>query len=96
VSKIYDLIYLGSHEAYEKAWNALQAEFPEAKLENGSDFIHRHRFSISLNTVGLNAYHLRILDLGLALRSMSFQTLMTMEPKKARSLVDEWKERKDD
>lgn len=45
---MYDLIYCGDREGYREIWDIIKEEFPDALLGDGSDFIHEHRFSVSM------------------------------------------------
>lgn len=45
-NNIYDLMYCGEHEEEIRA--TVLNDFPSAKIEDASDYIHRGRFSVEL------------------------------------------------
>jgi len=45
---IYDLIYLTDAPDYSRAWNEVSTTFPSATLNDESDYIHDHRFSVTI------------------------------------------------
>ena len=47
---MYDLIYLANGSAYSRVWQSISKAFPEATLGYASDYIHPHRFSVSLKS----------------------------------------------
>ena len=84
---MYDLIYAG--EDLERAQKELLERFPEATLEDASDFIHEGRFAIKID-VPNDEYRLAILDLGMLNISLNFQIFMLQEPKEALSLMKQY------
>ena len=69
---LYDLIYLASREDYDKAWKAIQKAFPQAKIEDASDRIHEHRFSVNMSIPKWDWYKW-LLSQGLQSYSLWFQ-----------------------
>ncbi len=91
---MYDLIYVGD-EQYTLAQTELRERFPDAILEDASDYIHEGRFSIEVD-VPTEEYRQAILDLGLAMISFDFQLFMMQKPKEALALLEQWKEAKNE
>lgn len=46
MSEIYDLIYAGEYR--QEVETKIQAAYPEAVLEDASDFVHEGRFSVEM------------------------------------------------
>lgn len=69
-----DLIY----ENYFKYKDKLKEAFPTSKIEDASDEIHEERLTIEIPDEDYNKkhYYNAILNLGLALESLSFQFLL--------------------
>ncbi len=44
-----DLLYLGDAQNYDKLWKQMKHKWPNAVLQDASDFIHLYRFSIELD-----------------------------------------------
>ena len=86
--EIYDLIYL---DYYGKAPKVLQEIWPEAKIEDASDFIHTERFVIEIADVEEDEYFKTILREGMSEFSLGFQVMMLEDVQRALRLVREVK-----
>lgn len=78
---IYDLIYCPIVETKE-----LLKIYPDAKIEDASDFVHDYRFSIQINDTEKN-YLKNIIKIGL--RDVSFNFQMSLRTKEKHSMLDE-------
>lgn len=89
--EMYDLIYLDYHG---KAPKVLQEIWPEAKIEDASDFIHTERFVIEVD-VEEEEYFKTIIREGMARYSLGFRVIMLKDGQRALRLageVSEWHE----
>lgn len=73
-----DLIYLGDDEDRAPLVHEIMAEYPNAKIEDASDFIHRNRFSLEIPEVDerqffrfavKKGFALCCLNIGIAIRT---------------------------
>lgn len=87
---MYDLVYAGN-EDYARAQKELEERFPNAVIQDASDFIHEGRFSIEVD-LPTDEYRSAILGLGMFAISLDFQMFRMAEPKQALALVEQWKE----
>ena len=83
--EIYDLTYL---DYCCKAPKVLQEIWPEAKIEDASDFIHTERFEIKAN-VEEEEYFKIIIREGMARYSLDFQIMMLEDGQRALRLAKE-------
>ena len=72
VATLYDLMYLASGEEYDKVRAMIQTAFPQVKIEDASDDIHGHRFSVNMSISKYDWYKW-LLSQGLQKRSLWFQ-----------------------
>ena len=86
--EMYDLIYL---DYYGKAPKVLQEIWPEAKIEDASDFIHTERFVIEVD-VEEEDYFKTIVREGMGNFSFGFQVMALEDGKRALRLIREVKE----
>ena len=87
--EIHDLIYL---DYLGKAPKVLQKIWPEAKIEDASDFIHTERFVIEIADVEEEEYLKTILREGMAKFSFWFQVMVLEDGKRALRLIMEVKQ----
>lgn len=83
---MYDLIYL---DYYGKATGVLRGIWPEAKIEDASDFIHRERFEIEVVDVNEDDYFKTIIREGMAEFSFGFKVMILQNGQNALRLLRE-------
>lgn len=83
---MYDLIYL---DYYGKATEILQEIWPEAKIEDASDFVHRERFAIEVTDVAEEEFFKTIIREGMAEFSLGFQVMILQDGQNALRLLRE-------
>lgn len=90
---MYDLIYSGRN-----AWETIKKQYPEAKIEDASDMVHRERFSVTLDEKGFdeNEYFKFLICSGLSQVSFSFKMSMVTKEKhpKIKRAFDELRKEK--
>lgn len=91
-NEMYDLIYMENHGDYIAASDDLKERFQPCVIEDASDFIHRNRFSVKIDSINRDDYLIRLLNAGLALHSLFFQCAMMEKPSEISTLVKQWKE----
>lgn len=84
---VYDLIYCEDHAEYKAYQEAIKNRFPDAVLEDGSDFIHPHRFSVNTDA-DPDDWRLWLIEQGMALQSIDFNMLLHQNTSHARELMD--------
>lgn len=67
---MYDLIYDGAD-----ARRAIAASFPDARIEDASDFVHKERFSVELPDALEDTYLKHVIASGLAPASFTVQLM---------------------
>ena len=82
---MYDLIHLSY---YGDAPKVLQEIWPEAKIEDASDFIHTERFAIETD-VEEEEYFKTIIREGMATFSLGFQSMILGDAHRALRLLRE-------
>ena len=87
---MYDLIYTENRNDYDKIWEIIKKEYPEAVLEDGSDQIHENRFSVDLVEFEMEheSWFSFIIKNGFAMLSLNFQLMIKEDPDKTKKLVD--------
>lgn len=84
---MYDLIYTENHKDYREIWNIIKNKYPDSLLEDGSDSIHKNRFSFEYD-IEKEIWFEFIITNGFAMLSLNFQMMLRQEPDKVKELVD--------
>ena len=84
---MYDLIYCENRGDYTEIKNKLSKYFKDSKIEDGSDEIHRHRFSIEMDDKKEDDYLMFALKEGFALLSLTIQLMIHEKPKRLKELM---------
>ena len=91
---MYDLIYLADEEEYGRAWEELGEAFPQATVEDASDFIHPYRICVEVEMETVD-YREKILELGMCKVSFDFELFCLDKPEVALAFIKSWREKKD-
>ncbi|GAH55988.1 unnamed protein product, partial [marine sediment metagenome] len=86
--KMYDLIYTENHQDYREIEEIIKKSYPQAKVEDGSDYIHEHRFSVEFY-IEEKDWFTFIVRNGFALHSLIFQIVLQSEPDRIEELLGE-------
>jgi len=84
---MYDLIYTENHKDYKEIEGVIKKEYPNATIEDGSDYIHENRFSVEFE-IEQEPWFEFIIQNGFAMLSLNFQLQIRQEPDKIKELVD--------
>lgn len=84
---MYDLIYTGNYNDYQEISKIIKEEYEQAKIEDGSDQIHEHRFSVEFE-LEEEEWFTFVITKGFALCSLNFQLVLQGEPDRLKKLID--------
>ena len=84
---MYDLIYAENYNDYKEIWDIIKKEYHDALLEDGSDQIHKHRFSVKFE-IEQEPWFKFIIKNDFAMLSLNFQLVIRQEPDKIKELID--------
>lgn len=89
---ITDLLYFEDAGDYQRAWDELAKAFPESKIEDASDMVHRYRFSFQIPRIKEREFYKKLIRSGMAMCSLSVQFAMRENgdrTKELESIIDE-------
>lgn len=86
---VSDLLYMEEKEYLDQIQSELLAEFPTAKFEDGSDDIHRYRFSVDIENLEQQDWYLWLLRKGWFQFSFDFQFVTMDRPHEVKPLMQQ-------
>ena len=82
-----DLVYCEDYSDYLTLQGLIKAKFPDAKFEDGSDYIHEHRFSFESELGEPDDFIAFAIKEGFAFSCFAIQLLAHTEPERIRRLA---------
>jgi len=85
---MYDLIYTENHQDYKEIEEIIKKRYRQAKVEDASDYIHEHRFSVEFD-IEQKDWFTFIIRKRFALSSLNFQLVLHSDPYRIQILLSE-------
>lgn len=84
---VHDLLYCGEKAIYEEVQADILNKYPEAKFEDGSDYIHPYRFSVDVEA-DKDEFLIYLLVIGCFNISFHLQLMSMENPAECRVLME--------
>jgi len=84
-----DLMYMEESYLHEQIQTELLADFPTVTFRDGSDFIHRYRFTVEIENLEMSNWYLWLLRKGWFQFSFNFQFDSMDKPEKIKPLMQQ-------
>lgn len=85
---MYDLIYTENHQDYKEIEEIIKKEYLQANVEDASDYIHEHRFSVEFD-IEQKDWFTFIISKRFAMSSLIFQIVLRRDPDRIEELLAE-------
>ncbi len=84
---MYDLIYVENRKDYHEVAAIIHKRYPEAQIEDASDFIHLHRFSVD-GEIPEDEWVVFLMTEGLWNLSLHANLIIQSDYERAKRLID--------
>jgi len=84
---VYDLLYMGQREDYDKVKSMIAKKFPDTKFEDNSDWLHPYRLVVNNENLDNTVWLGWVLVNGVGWASFDWQLTSMQKPEFAKALL---------